>query len=74
MNDRVELVQILLQASARIDQPSWGDETALCLALQFGVSCGVIHELIKAGANVNGRDLTGNSIDAQLKARSIFGS
>jgi len=72
MNDRAELVQLLLNASAMVDQPSWGDETALGLALQLGVSCEVIEELIKAGAKVNGNDLTGNNIKDSLKSRGII--
>jgi len=66
MKDKVELVKVLLRAKAEVDEPSWGDETALCLALQMGVSRLVIQELIQAGANFNGRDLTGNSIFDQL--------
>jgi len=72
MNDRAELVQLLLNASAMVDQPSWGDETALGLALQLGVSCEVIKELIKAGAKLNGNDLTGNNIKNALKTRGII--
>jgi len=66
MKDKAELVKVLLKAEAKVDEPSWRDETALCLALQMGVSRLVIQELIQAGANFNGRDLTGNSIFDQL--------
>lgn len=71
MKNKAELVKVLLVARARVDEPSWGDETALCLALQMGVSRGVIQELIQAGASVNGSDLTGNSIRDQLKEKGI---
>lgn len=71
INNRAELVQVLLEGSAKVDQPSWGDETALGLALQFGISSEIIKKLIKAGAKVDGHDLTGNSIRAQLRAHRI---
>jgi len=71
MKDKVELVKVLLGAEAKVDEPSWGNETALCLALQMGVSRLVIQELIQAGARVNGRDLTGNSIFGQLKRHGV---
>jgi hypothetical protein len=71
MKDKVELVQVLLKAQAKVDQLSWGDETALCLGLQIGVSPEVIRKLIQAGANVNGQDSTGNSIRDQINKRSL---
>lgn len=72
INNRVELVAVLLEASANVNQPSWGDETPLGLALNFQVSSEIIKNLIKTGANVNGHDLTGNSLRDKLKSREIF--
>jgi len=71
LNDQPELVQVLLDALAMVDQPSWGDETALGLALQFSVSTAVVKKLIQAGAKLDGQDLTGNSIRAQLEKNRI---
>jgi len=72
MKNRLDLVKELLKACAIVDQKSWGGETALCLALHFDASAEIIQELINAGANVNGRDLTGNSIRDQLRAKKVF--
>jgi len=72
INDRAQFVAILLDASANVNQPSWGDETPLGLALNFGVSREIIQKLIKAGAKVNRKDLTGTAIEDQLKSREIF--
>jgi len=72
MKNRLDLVKVLVEACVDVDQPSWADETALCLALQFGASSEVIQELIHAGAATTGRDSTGNSIRDQLNARKIF--
>jgi len=71
INDQPELVQVLLEALAMVDQPSWGDETALGLALQFSVSTTVVKKLIEARAKLDGQDLTGNSIQAQLEKNRI---
>lgn len=67
MMNKVELVHVLLKARAEVDQPSWGEETALCLALQFGASRVIVDELIKAEAKTTGVDLTGTSIREQLE-------
>jgi len=72
IKNRLDLVKVLVEASAAVDQPSWVDETALCLALHFGASTEVIQELINAGAATTGKDTTGKSIRDQLKARKIF--
>jgi len=71
LNDQPELVQVLLDALAMVDQPSWGDETALGLALQFSISTTVVKKLIEAGAKLDGQDLTGNSIRAQMEKNRI---
>jgi hypothetical protein len=72
MNNQLELVKVLLKAYVNVDQPSWCDETAICLALHTDASTEVIRELVKAGANISGKDSTGNSISDQLKTRGIF--
>lgn len=71
LKNNVELVRVLLRARAKVDQPSWGNETALGLALQVGDSNGIIRELVQAGAKVTGRDLTGKSLKEQIKAKGI---
>jgi len=73
MGNKIEHVRILIEAVADVNQSSWGDETALCLGLQFGVSLEIIEELVRAGANTFGNDLTGNSIRSQLEARRLVG-
>jgi len=72
IKNKVRLVRVLLKACANVDQPSWGDETVLSLALQFGASREVVEELIQAGAQRNGRDLTKRSIEEELKAKEII--
>lgn len=72
IKNKVELVRLLLTARAMVDQPSWGDETVLCLALQFEASREVVEELIQAGAQVSGRDMTGQSIKEELKVKEII--
>lgn len=72
MKNKFKLVTVLLEARANVNQPSWGDETALCLALQIGVSREIIEELIKASAKVIGNDLTGNAIGERLSVKGIF--
>jgi len=71
MKDRIELVKVLLGARAKVNEHSWCDETALCLALQMGISSEVIQELVLAGACVEGCDLTGNRILHQLNEKGI---
>jgi len=64
-------VRVLLEACAEVNQPSWGEETALCLALQFGISREIVEELIKAGAKTTGVDLTGTNIRKQLEVSEM---
>jgi len=73
MKNKIEQVRVLVEARADVNQPSWGDESVLCLGLQFGVSLEIIEELVQAGAKVTGNDLTGNSIVSQLEARRLHG-
>ena len=73
MKNKFEQVRVLVEARADVNQPSWGDESVLCLGLQFGVSLEIIDALVKAGAKVTGNDLTGNSIVSQLEVRRLHG-
>jgi len=73
MNNKIEHVRVLVEARADVNQSSWGDESVLCLGLQFGVSQEIIKELVQAGAKVTGNDLTGKSIGSQLEALRLLG-
>lgn len=73
MGNKIEHVSILIDAQADVNQLSWGDETVLCLGLQFGASLEIIQKLVQAGADISGKDLTGNCIRSQLEARRLLG-
>jgi len=73
LRNKVEHVRVLVEARADVNQSSWGDESVLCLGLQFGVSLEIIKELVQAGAKVTGNDLAGNSIASQLEALGLRG-
>ena len=73
MNNKIEHVRVLVEARADVNQPSWGDESVLCLGLQFVVSREIIEVLVQAGAKVTGNDLTGKSIACQLETLRLLG-
>jgi len=59
VNDKPELVKVLLDVKAPVDYRSWGGDTALQIGVQIGVSRAVVSLLLEVGANPKMLDSTG---------------